>query len=150
MRVLVLYESRRGFTLKVAQAIRDEIRAAGRQATCAAFGTVDAGTFAAAHALIAGTWIEGMIVLKVRPADAAMDGIAGLPDLEGRPAAVFCTFDVSPSDALERMANALQRRGARPVPVRGEFRRRRRFEPVPGFVQRALAAFDDALAKVDG
>ena len=135
--------------MKVAQAIRDEIRAAGRQATCAAFGTVDTGTFAASEALIVGAWIEGMFLIKVRPADAAMDGIAALPDLERRPAAVFCTFAISPSDALDRMANALQRRGARPVPARGEFRRRRKLEAVPAFVERVLAAFDDERAKVD-
>jgi flavodoxin len=147
---LVLYESRRGFTLMVAQAIRDEIREAGRQATCAAFGTVDAGTYAASDALIVGTWIEGMIVIKVRPADAAMAGIEALPDLEGRPTAVFCTFDVSPSDALERMANALRTRGARPVPVRGEFKRRKKLEAVPAFVDRVLPAFEDALAEATG
>jgi len=43
MHVLVLYESRRGFTLKVARVIRDEIRATGEQATCCAFEIVDTG-----------------------------------------------------------------------------------------------------------
>ncbi len=147
MHVLVLYESRRGFTMKVAHAIRDEIRAAGEQATCCAFGTVDTGTFAASHALIVGTWIEGMIVIKVRPADAAIAGIAALPELKGRPAAVFCTFDVSPSDALDRLAKALRARGARPVPVRGEFRRRKELDAVPAFVNRVLPALADALAE---
>jgi flavodoxin len=148
VRVLVLYESRRGFTLRTAEAIRDEIRAAGRLATCAAVGTVDAGTFAACHALVVGAWIQGMIVMKVRPADAAMAGIAALPDLEGRPAAVFCTFDVSPSDALDRMANALQARGARPIGVRGEFSRRRKLDGVPGFVQQLVPALEAALPEV--
>ena len=41
MRVLVLYESRRGFTMRVAEAIRDEVRRRGHAATCAAFDRVD-------------------------------------------------------------------------------------------------------------
>jgi flavodoxin len=150
MRVLILYESRRGFTMQVAHAIRDEIRRRGELATCAALGTVDAGTIAAADALVIGTWIEGMILFRVRPADGAMRGVHALPDLGGRPAAVFCTFDVHPFDSLDRLANRLAARGAR-VLVAWRFKRYhrkkvRRLAAVPAFVERCLEAFAAAPA----
>jgi hypothetical protein len=144
--VLVLYESRRGFTMGVAGAIRDDLRARGEQATCAAFGTVDPGTYAAADALVVGTWIQGLLLFRVGPAEGALAGVAELPELEGRPAAVFCTYDVTPFDSLTRLANRLKSRGARVVPVRGRFRRRKKLEGVPAFVDAVVEAFTDAGA----
>jgi flavodoxin len=148
MRVLVLYESRRGFTMRVAEAIRDEIRGRGHQATCTAFGRADVGTVTAADALVFGTWIEGMIVVKVRPADDALRAIHGLPDLGGRPVALFCTFDVSPLGAMERLANRVASRGGRVVTSwafkRYHRRKHRRLAAVPAFVDDALAAFEAA------
>jgi len=145
MRVLILYESRRGFTMQIAHAIRDEIRRRGELATCAAFGTVDTGTFAAADALVVGTWIQGLVLFRVGPAEGALRGVHALPDLGGRPAAVFCTFDVNPFDSLERLAGRLAGRGARVV-ASWRFKRfhrheERRLAGVPAFVDLALAAF---------
>src|SRR3982751_5809709 len=96
MRILVLYETRRGFTLTVARAIRDELRRRGVEAVAAPVQTVDTGTVNAAAALIVGAWTQGLIVFRVGPADGAVHGIRSLPDLDGRPAAVFCTCDVAP------------------------------------------------------
>jgi hypothetical protein len=115
MRILVLYESRRGFTLTVARAIRDELRSQGLPASTAPLGGVDAGTLAAADALIVGTWVAGKIVVGVGPPRDALAGITALPPLEGRPAAVFCTYDVAPRGTLETLAARLTapRYGAR-------------------------------------
>lgn len=148
MRVLVLYESRRGFTMRVAEAIRDEIRGRGVQATCAAFDSADVGTIAAADALVFGTWIQGMIVARVRPADDALRAVHRLPDLEDRPVALFCTFDVAPRGAMERFAERVAARGGRVVTSwafkRYHRRKARRLAAVPAFVDDALAAFDAA------
>jgi hypothetical protein len=145
MRVLILYESRRGFTMQVAHAIRDEVRRRGELATCAAFGTADPGTIAAADAFIVGSWIEGMILFRVGPAGGALRGVHALPDLGGRPAAVFCTFDVHPFGSLDRLASRLAARGARVVAAqrfkRYHRRKGRRLGAVPGFVDRCLEAF---------
>ena len=96
MRVLILYETRRGFPLTVARAIRDELRRREIEASAAPIRVVDPGTVNAASALIVGAWTQGMILFKVGPATAALRGIESLPALEGRPAAVFCTCDVAP------------------------------------------------------
>ena len=83
MRVLILYESRRGFTLTVARALRDELRALGTEATTAPLRTVDAGTLAAADALVVGTWVKGLVIAGVGPANGTREAIDALPELEG-------------------------------------------------------------------
>ena len=89
--MLVLYESRRGFTLSVARAIRDELRMRGVDATASPLRGTDRGTLAAADALVVGSWVQGMILARVGPADGALAGIDALAPLAGRPTVVFCT-----------------------------------------------------------
>lgn len=133
MRVLVLYESRRGFTLTVARAIRDELRARGISAGTAALPSVDAGTLAAADALVVGTWVAGKIVVGVGPAKEAVAAIRSLPDLGGRPVATFCTCDVAPRGTLATLEDLLVERGASVVGG-FTFKRRRSLRHVAGYV----------------
>ena len=143
MRVLILYETRRGFTLTVARAIRDAIRSHGLAATAAPIRRVDAGTVAAADAIVVGSWTQGLIVAKVGPADGALEGIAALPPLEGRPTAVFCTCDVAPRGTLDIMTSRLRRAGGR-VLVAHAFRRRKSLSQVPAFVDLVVSEFRGA------
>jgi hypothetical protein len=152
MHVLVLYESRRGYTLTVARSLRDELRARGHAATAAALGGVDAGTLASADALIVGTWTAGKVVMGVGPPAEAIDAIGALPHLGGRPAAVYATFDVSPRSTLDVLASELTGRGA-VVEVGERFRNgplartgRRSLARGPVFLDAALASFSRADA----
>ncbi|HEX6843812.1 MAG TPA: hypothetical protein VF235_01740 [Actinomycetota bacterium] len=155
MRILVLYESRRGFTLTVARAIRDELRARGLTASAAPLGGVDAGTLAACDALIVGTWVAGKILVGVGPPREALAALAALPALGGRPAAVFCTYDAAPRGTLAILAARLVGRGAR-VEVGGAFRngplartRRRSLATVPAFVDEVHANLERLAATVE-
>jgi len=140
MRVLILYETRRGFTLTVARAIRDAFLSRGVAASTAPLRDVDAGTIAAADALIVGTWVKGAIVAGVGPAAGVEDAVAGLPLLEGRPTGVFCTCDVAPRRTLRTLASWLSLREAN-VLVGQVFRRKKSLRRVPAFVDEAMAAF---------
>jgi hypothetical protein len=147
---LVLYESRRGFTLSVARAIRDELRVRGVNATASPLRGTDRGTIAAADALIVGSWVKGMIVAGVGPADGALAGIGALPSLEQRPTVVFCTCDVAPRGTLDVLSDRLASRGAN-VLGRHAFKKRhlhpsRNLEHVPAFVEGTLAVFGQARA----
>jgi flavodoxin len=145
MRVVILYETRRGFTLTVARAIRDEFQRRGVLATTAPLRGVDHGTVAAADALVVGTWVKGAIVAGVGPALGVEDGIARLPSLDGKPAAVFCTCDVAPGKTLDLLAAWLRRRGAA-VTVGETFKRKKSLRQVPRFVDVILEAFARAPA----
>jgi hypothetical protein len=148
VRVLILYETRRGFTLTVSRALRDEIRHRGHQATTAPIRGVDRGTLAAADAVVVGSWTQGLIVAKVGPATGALEGIAQLPPLERRPAAVFCTCDVAPRGTLDVLTSRLQRKGAR-VLVAHAFKRRKSLAQVPAVVDLMLQEFVAALEAPD-
>jgi hypothetical protein len=137
MRVLILYESRRGFTLTVARAMRDAFREHGVEATTAPLRTVDAGTIAASDALVVGTWVTGMIVARVGPAPGTREAVEGLPDLGGRPTIVFCTCEVSPRATLDTLSGWLERRGA-DVRGRAVFRRKKSLAKVPGVADSIL------------
>lgn len=144
MRVLILYESRRGFTLSVARSIRDVFRERGHSAGTAALATVDPGTLAAADAIVVGTWVTGKIVIGVGPAKEAVAAIRDLPALEGRPVATFCTCDVSPRGTLSALEDLLRARGA--TVVGGfTFRRRRSLRHVPAYVEAIETSFASAL-----
>ena len=141
MRVLILYESHRGFTLTVARAIRDELTSRGVAASTAPLRSVDVGTVAAAEALIVGTWVKGAIVFGVGPAAGVQEAVAALPPLEGRPTAVFCTCDVAPRGTLRTLATWLDRQGAT-ILVGQAFRRKKSLRAVPAFVERTIDAFE--------
>ena len=138
MRVLVLYESRRGFTLTVARALRDAMRTHGVEATAAPLRGVDTGTIAAADALVVGTWVSGLIVVGVGPAPGTGPAVDALPDLAGRPTVVFCTCEVSPRATLSTLSDWLEARGA---DVRGRvvFRRKKSLANAPAVAESILA-----------
>jgi flavodoxin len=145
VRVLILYESRRGFTLMVARAIRDELRGRGLLAETAPVREVDRGTVAAADALIVGSWVKGAILFGVGPADGVEGAIDALPSLEGKPAAVFCTCDVAPRGTLNTLAGWLRRRGAL-VSVGQTFKRKKSLGKVSAFADTVLEAVARAQA----
>jgi hypothetical protein len=145
MRVLLLYESRRGFTLTVARAIRDELRSRGVFATAAPLRDVDAGTLAAADALMVGTWVQGLVVVGVGPAEGALEGIARLPQLGGRRTVVFCTCDVAPRDTLHVLAARLAAKGANVVAT-ATFKRKKSLGRVGAFVDAVLPELQVARA----
>jgi flavodoxin len=146
MRILILYESRRGFTLTVARAIRDEVQRRGLLAETAPLRGVDRGTVAAADALIVGSWVKGAILFGVGPAAGVQEAIEALPSLEGMPAAVFCTCDVAPRGTLETLARWVRRRGAA-VRVGQTFKRMKSLRTVPAFADTVLEAFARAQAE---
>lgn len=146
MRVLILYETRRGHTLAAARAIRDDLQARGELATISPLREVDAGSVAASDVLLVGSWVKGMVVLGVGPAREALAGIAALPPLEGRHAAVFCTCDVAPRGTLRTLASHLEAKGATIV-ARRSFRRTKGLRWVPAFVDSVLGALDGAGAR---
>ncbi|HEV8088037.1 MAG TPA: hypothetical protein VGQ50_05145 [Actinomycetota bacterium] len=131
MRVLILYESRRGFTLTVARALRDELRNLGNEATTAPLRSVDPGTLAAADALVVGTWVKGSVIAGVGPAHGTHEGIDALPDLQGRPTVVYCTCGFAPRSTLDQLSEWLDKRGA-DVRGRAVFKRHKSLRTAPG------------------
>jgi len=146
MRILILYETRRGFTLTVAQVVRDELIARGVSAETAPLRRVDRGTVAAADALVVGSWVKGAVLFGVGPADGVREAIDALPELDGKVAAVFCTCDVAPRRTLQTLAGWLDHRGARVV-VGQTFKRKKSVRTASAFADAVLGAFARAPAE---
>jgi NADPH-dependent glutamate synthase beta subunit-like oxidoreductase/flavodoxin len=113
-RVLVAYESRGGRTE----------RAAGRLASLLTescdvvalpMSKVGRAELSRADLVVFATWVEGMVVARVRPAKAARAWLEKLPSLAGKKAAVLCTYGVSPRGAVPELRGMLEQKGANVV-----------------------------------
>ena len=144
MRVLILYESRRGFTLTVARALRDELRKLGTEATTSPLRSVDPGTLAATDALVVGTWVKGLLLAGVGPAHGTREAVDALPDLEGRPAVVFCTCEFAPMSTLDQLSEWLDKRGA-DVRGRAVFKRQKSLRTARGVAAGIVAALQPTV-----
>lgn len=63
-----------------------------------------------ADLVIVGTWVHGLFVVGQAP--WGLGGIAHLPIMRGKRAAVFCTFALNPAKTLDKLTNAVMDRGA--------------------------------------
>jgi hypothetical protein len=61
--------------------------------------------------LFVGTWVQGMILFGVKPADAKL-WVPSLPSLQNKPIGVFCTYAFNPRNSLNVLGDMLKARGA--------------------------------------
>ena len=72
-----------------------------------------------ADAVCVGSWCKGLFVILQKPTPATIDFIERLGPLDGKPAAVFTTYDIAIGKTLQKMATPLEARGAK---VTGKFK----------------------------
>ncbi len=111
-RVLVAYESRSGHTQRAAEAAAGGFSERGDQVRILPISKVGPEDLAVADFLLVGSWVEGLVVARVRPAKAMRTWLAGLPRLGAKPVGIFCTYAVSPKGTLAVMRRAFEAKGA--------------------------------------
>ena len=111
-RVLVAYESRGGRTARAARLVADRLRGTGAVVRTVPLTQAGLAELTDTDLLVVGTWVEGLVLARVRAARATRDWLADLPRLAGLRVATFCTFAVSPAASLAGMRQALEERGA--------------------------------------
>jgi glutamate synthase (NADPH/NADH) small chain len=107
-RVLVCYASVGGTTKRAAETIADRLGARGARVSVRPIHEVGVAELASCDALVVGTWVEGLVVAKVRPAKAMRTWLEGLPNLGGRPVAIFCTYGVHPRGAIGEIGRLVE------------------------------------------
>ncbi len=137
-RVLVAYASAGGSTATLAEMLGESLRRRGLEVDVKSVQTVSPHDLARCDALVLGTWVEGLVVAKVRPAQAMREFLDHLPWLGGKPAAVFCTYGVNPRDVVHVMSERLGEVGAPVIAqhsfaTRGAKRRERLADAVGDF-----------------
>lgn len=121
MNVAIVFDSDTGTTKAAAEAMGDLVRAAGHECTVSSVQDADPATASAADALCVGSWCKGLFFVRQHATKATMDFIDGLDNLDGKPAAVFCTYKTAVGGMLSKMAAPLESRGA---VVTGSFKSR--------------------------
>lgn len=143
MNVAVLYQSLRGGTERAAETIAREYVAQGANAGAYPVTNFDAQFVLKADLLVIGTWTDGLFGLAARPAQ--LGKLATLPSIAHKPAAVFVTYEISPTRSLAALAGWAERQGA-DVVARAGFNRRKLDEGVADFVGESLRALQPADA----
>lgn len=121
MNVVIVFDSKTGTTKAAAEAMAELVRAAGHQCTVSSVQDTDPAIVSAADAICVGSWCKGLFFVLQHATKATTDFIDGLPSLDGKPAAVFCTYKTAVGGMLSKMAVRLRNRGA---DVTGMFRSR--------------------------
>lgn len=136
MNVAIVFDSETGTTKAAAEAMAEVVRAAGHHCTVSSVQDTDPATVSAADAICVGSWCKGLFFIRQHATEATMGFIDGLGNIDGKPAAVFCTYKTAVGAMLRKMAASLESRGAN---VTGQFKSR---GPV------AAASFKDWVASL--
>lgn len=119
VKVAIVYDSSTGKTKAAAEQMGETARAAGHDCTVESIQTADPAQVTAADAVCVGSWTKGLFVILQGPTKATMSFMGRLGSLDGKPAAVFATYDLAVGKTLKKMAAPLESRGAR---VTGELK----------------------------
>jgi len=121
MKVAIVFDSKTGTTKAAAEEMAEVVRAAGHQCTVSSVQDADPTSVSTADAICVGSWCKGLYFVFQHATKATMDFIDNLDELNGQPAAVFCTYKLAVGAMLPRMAARLESRGAN---VTGSFKSR--------------------------
>jgi hypothetical protein len=113
MRAIVIYESLTGNTRDAAHLIADKLERSGVTASVSPITQVDLQALSQADLVIIGTWVDGFILFGQRPGRAGR--LASLPVIDGKTAAVYCTYAVDPGRTLSKLSGIVGRRGGNVV-----------------------------------
>ncbi len=138
---MVIYESLTGNTRHTAELIGGELRAAGGEATVCAIDAVDLTALSRADLVVVGSWTDGLILVGQRPGRAGR--LRSMPVIDGKKAAVFCTYAVDPGKTLTKLTAIVADRGG-DVIGGVAIRRNALAEGARDFVDRVLGALEPA------
>jgi len=112
MRVAIVYDSRTGTTRAAAEKMAELATSKGHDCSVVSVQGADPAEVSRADAVcVVGSWTEGLFFILQHATKATMEFIDTL-SLEGKPAAVFCTYKTSTGKMLPKMAQAMKDRGA--------------------------------------
>lgn len=139
MKATVVYESVTGNTATAGRLIAAELTAAGIEAVACPITQVDLQSLSESDLVVVGSWTDGLFFFGQRPGRAGR--LATLPVIDGKKAAVYCTYAVNAGKTLPKLSRIVSRRGGDVV---GGFaiHRNRMEEGAAEFVDRLLGAIE--------
>ena len=110
MRVVVIYESLTGNTARAGQALAAGLTAEGLPTQAFPITAIDYQALADADLVVVGSWTDGLILVGQRP--GRMGRLLKMPALAGKKAVVYLTYAIDAGKALQKLADAVEGRGA--------------------------------------
>jgi flavodoxin len=121
MNIAIVYDSRTGTTARAAESMGKALEEQGHQCSVQSVADADPTEVSQADLICVGSWTKGLYFIFQHATKESMRFISQLGDLNGKLAAVFCTFKLATGKMLPRMAKALETKGAEVV---GQFQYR--------------------------
>lgn len=115
MKIEIVYDSSTGTTAKAAEAMGAALREQGHDCRVQSVMQAVPTEVAAADVVCVGSWVKGLFIIMQQPTEGTMAFIERLGSLDGKQAAVFCTYKLSAGGTLNKMAQALEGKGANVV-----------------------------------
>ena len=110
---VVIYQSLTGNTRRAGDRIAAELNGAGVSTIACPTVDIDFTALAAADMVIVGTWTDGLVLFGQRPGQAAR--LRTMPLIDGKLAAVYCTYAIETGKTLDKLQGIVERRGGEVV-----------------------------------
>lgn len=137
---IVIYESLTGNTKTAGEMIAAQLAEAGVPTVSCSTKQVALQQLSEADLVIVGSWTDGLFLFGQKP--GGIGRLAKLPVIDGKKAAVYCTYALETGKTLEKLAGVVRRRGG-DVIGGASIRRDRMEEGVADLVDRLLGAIDN-------
>ncbi len=109
MKAIVIYESLTGNTREAGHHIAAELTRSGVEAVACPITEVQLQALSEADLVVVGSWTDGLFLFGQRP--GRIGRLAALPVIDGKKAAVYCTYAVRVGKTLEILSGVVTRRG---------------------------------------
>lgn len=106
---VVIYESLSGNTAKAGQLIAADLASQGVKTTAFPITHIDHQALSEADLVVVGSWTDGVFFFGQRPGRAGR--LAKLPVIDGKRAAVYCTYALNPGKTLDKLSQIVEKRG---------------------------------------
>ncbi len=113
MKAIVIYESLTGNTREAGHHIAAELTRSGIECAASPITEVNLQALSEADLVVVGSWTDGLFFFGQRP--GRIDRLAKLPVIDGKRAAVYCTYAIDPGRTLDKLAGVVGRRGGEVV-----------------------------------
>ncbi len=109
MKGIVIYESLTGNTRKAGEKIAAELSRSGIPTIACSIRQIDLQQLSEAELVIVGSWVDGLFLFGQKP--AGVRRLIELPAIDGKTAAVYCTYAIESGKTLDKLSAIVERRG---------------------------------------
>ncbi len=109
MKATVVYESLTGNTEQAGQIIARELTAAGIESVACPITEVNLQALSESDLVVVGSWTDGLFFFGQKPGRSGR--LAKLPVIDGKQAAVYCTYALHAGKTLDKLSRLVSNRG---------------------------------------